>query len=196
MNNILGRTPTDTELWEGIKLGDQKCFDILFDRYWASLYAGAYNYLRDAALSEEIVHDVFINIWQKRNSLQIIAIKNYLKCATRYHAYKCIKDRKASAIMYVENYNDELIIQQRNEGEERLATHDIESSIQEHLLQLPKRCREIFLLSRLWQLSNDEIAAHFGISKRTVENQLTHALKFLRAHFKKTAILLFLFLLR
>jgi len=191
-----GATLTDNELWKAIKLDDQKAFDMLFDRYWSCMYTSAYNYLRDTEISAEIVHDVFLNIWQKRKEFQIISVKNYLTSSTRYHVYKCLKERKASALVYVENYKDDLNAKQENEGEERLVRLDLESSIQSHLLQLPKRCREIFLLSRMQQMNNDEIAAHLGISKRTVENQLTHALKFLRLHFKTIAMLLLINILK
>ena len=160
------------------------------------MYTSAYNYLRDTEKSKEIVHDIFLNIWQKRKELQIICLKHYLTCCTRYHVYKCLKERKASSIIYIENYNDELNIKQGNEGEIHLAYLDLKSSIQDHLAQLPKRCREIFLLSRIEQMTNDEIATHYGISKRTVENQITHALKFLRVHFKKIAVLLFFIILK
>ena len=180
---------SDNELWQAIKLDDKKAFDMLFERYWSAMYTSAYNYLRDSELSAEIVHDVFLNIWQKRKEFQIISLKNYLTSSTRYHVYKCLKERKASSIVYVENYNDEIGVQQENEGEERLNSAYLENSIQNYLLQLPKRCREIFLLSRMQHMTNDEIAAHFNISKRTVENQITIALKFLREHLKEIALL-------
>jgi len=188
---------TDVELWEAIKLDDKKAFDALFERYWSAMYTSAYNYLRDTERSKEIVHDIFLNIWQKRNEFQIVSLKNYLTSATRYHVYKCLKERRASSIVYVESYNDEININQENEGEGKLVYLDLESSIESQLLQLPKRCREIFLLSRIKQMTNDEIAMHFGISKRTVENQITSALKFLRIHCKNIAVLfLFLFNLK
>jgi len=180
---------SDNELWQAIKLDDKKAFDMLFERYWSAMYTSAYNYLRDSELSAEIVHDVFLNIWQKRKEFQIISLKNYLTSSTRYHVYKCLKERKGSSIVYVENYNDEIGVQQENEGEERLNSAYLENSIQNYLLLLPKRCREIFLLSRMQHMTNDEIAAHFNISRRTVENQITTALKFLRSHIKEIAIL-------
>jgi RNA polymerase sigma-70 factor (family 1) len=180
---------SDNELWQAIKLDDKKAFDILFERYWSAMYTSAYNYLRDSELSAEIVHDVFLNIWQKRKEFQIISLKNYLTSSTRYQVYKCLKERKASSIVYVENYNDEICVQQENEGEGKLNAIYLENSIQDYLLQLPKRCREIFLLSRMQHMTNDEIAAHFSISRRTVENQITAALKFLRSHLKEIAIL-------
>jgi RNA polymerase sigma-70 factor (ECF subfamily) len=180
---------SDSELWQAIKLDDKKAFDMLFERYWSVMYTSAYNYLRDSELSAEIVHDIFLNIWQKRKDFQITSLKNYLTSSTRYHVYKSLKARKASAIVYVENYDDEISIKQENEGEEKLNSISMESAIQEYLLQLPKRCREIFLLSRMQNMTNDEIAAHFNISKRTVENQITVALKFLRGHLKEIALL-------
>ena len=180
---------SDSELWQAIKLDDKKAFDVLFERYWSAMYTSAYNFLRDSELSAEIVHDIFLNIWQKRKDFQIISLKNYLTSSTRYHVYKCLKERKASAIVYVENYNDEISINQENEGEEKFNSISLESAIQDYLLQLPKRCREIFLLSRMQHMTNDEIAAHFNISKRTVENQITIALKFLRGHLKEIALL-------
>ena len=183
---------TDIELWERIKLDDKKAFDLLFERYWSPMYVSAYNYLRDAEVSTEVVHDVFLNIWEKRKEFQIHSLKGYLTASARYHVYKCLRERKASAVLYVENYNDELSVRNGNEGEEKLLCHDLENSIEDHLLQLPKRCREIFLLSRIRQMTNDEIALHLGVSKRTVENQITHALKFLRLHFKNIAIFVFM----
>jgi RNA polymerase sigma-70 factor (family 1) len=191
-----GAQLTDTELWEAIKLDNQKAFDMLFDKYWSCMYTTAYNYLRDGEISAEIVHDVFLNIWQKRKEFQINSLKNYLTSATRYHVYKCLRERKTSSIVYIENYNDSIYTKHENEGEERLMSLDLESSMNNQLYQLPKRCREIFLLSRIQQMNNDEIATHLGISKRTVENQITHALKFLRLHFKSMAMLLLIFIFR
>ena len=183
-------TLSDADLWAAIKLDDQKAFELLFDRYWSRMYTSTYNYLRDTSLSSEIVHDVFLNIWQKRKELEIVTLKNYLTSSARYQVYKCLRERKSSSIIYVENYNDEIGAKYNNDGEEKLVTEDFESSIHDYLFQLPKRCREIFLLSRIKQMNNDEIAAHFGISKRTVENQITTALKFLRVHLKDIALII------
>jgi RNA polymerase sigma-70 factor (family 1) len=171
---------TDIELWEAIKFDDKRAFDLLFERYWSAMYSSAYNYLRDAEKCREIVHDIFLNIWQKRKEYQITHIKNYLTTATRYHVYKCLRDRKTSALIYVKDYDDEAAINSVNEAEGKLACLDLEVTVEGRLHRLPKRCREIFVLSRMRQMTNDEIAIHFGISKRTVENQLTSALKHLR----------------
>ena len=113
---IKGKTVTDIDLWDAIKQDDQKAFDALFDKYWSAMYSTAYNYLRDAALSSEIVHDVFLKIWQKRKEFQILSIKNYLTSSTRYHVYKCLKERKASSLIFTDNYNDEIAAQQETKA--------------------------------------------------------------------------------
>ncbi len=80
-----------------------------------------------------------------------------------------------------------------NDGESNIRYRELEKKVEEELEELPSRCREIFTMSRMQQLTNDEIAARLDISKRTVENQLTYALRHLRLSIRH--FLYFLFLL-
>src|SRR3546814_15198411 len=80
-----------------------------------------------------------------------------------------------------------------NEGDERIRRSELESHVDQILPELPARCQEIFLLSRRDQLTNDEISDRLGISKRSVENQLTRALKHLRNHAKSLTVCAILF---
>ncbi len=173
--------PTDAELWSAICLDDEKAFDALFERYWTLIYNTAFAYLKDEDTAAQIVHDIFLNLWRKRQVYQIVQFKSYLSTAARYHVFKALKARKASNLVYVEDYtalknNGE----SQNTGEENIHTAELENALLGSLDKLPKRCREIFTLSRTNQLSNDEIAEKLSISKRTVENQLTTALQYLR----------------
>ncbi|MEJ5963993.1 RNA polymerase sigma-70 factor [Pedobacter immunditicola] len=176
---------SDLELLEAMKRDVHKAFDTLFNRYWSSLYGTAFYFLKDAAAAAEVVQDIFLRIWQKRHVYEIHCLKQYLESAARYHVYKQLKAKKSASLSYIADYEK---IQPRqksvNEGEEKLCRIELENTIDTSLKQLPKRCREIFILSRRKQLSNDEIARHLGISKRTVENQLTNALHFLRPIFR------------
>jgi RNA polymerase sigma-70 factor (family 1) len=172
---------SDAELWSAICLDDKKAFDALFERYWTLLYNTANAFLKDDDAASQIVHDIFINLWQKRQVYQIQSFKSYLSTAARYHVYKVLKARKAENIVYVEDYTaHEHSSQSRNAGEEKMNTLELERALEESLGQLPKRCREIYSLSRTDQMSNAEIAERLSISKRTVENQLTTALQYLR----------------
>jgi RNA polymerase sigma-70 factor (family 1) len=181
--------PTDAELFAAVKLNNQKAFNTLFERYWPLVYKKAFFYTHNAEASAEIVDDIFVNIWQKRHVLQIITFKNYLTAAARYRVYNFIKASKASQLMYVEDYEemDELIAED-NDGDTHIRTTEFNNNLDNVLKTLPERCREIFALSRNQQLSNDEIAHQLGISKRSVENQITHALKHLRMHFKNAMV--------
>ena len=180
----------DSDLWEAILHDNTKAFETLFERYWSDVYSTAFSYLKDKDACSEIVQDIFINIWQKRYEFKINCFKNYLTSAARFHVYKHLRAKKASAILYVENY-DGIKIQSPSisYADANMAYLELEQSVETSLHHLPKRCREIFILSRMNNLTNDEIAQQLGISKRTVENQLTHALRFLRSLLKYSALL-------
>lgn len=177
--------PSDSELWKQIQVDNNKAFEVLFNRYWSSVYTTSFMYLKDEETCTELVHDIFVSIWRNRHCLEISSFKNYLSMASRYQVYKLIRKGKANPIMLVEEYdsipNSGYAM---NHGEEKISYLEMENSIEAVLKKLPKKCREIFMLSRFDNLSNQEIAEKLGISKRTVENQITIALKALRVSIK------------
>lgn len=93
-------------------------------------------------------------------------------------------------IKYVEDYKLVDLHTVQNSGEEKFDYEELEANINSFLEELPNRAREIFILSRKEHLSNDEIANRLSISKRTVENQITNALKHLRISLKHISIVL------
>jgi len=174
---------SDLELWNKTVLDDPGAFARLYDRHWASLFKTASHYSQDQNLAEEIVHDVFVTLWQRRKFLTINNFGNYISISTRYQILRKIKSGKISPIRYVENYNETAYEEINSHLTEKISQSDFEIELKSLLNGLPKRCCEIFFLSRVNQLSNTEIAEAFGISKPTVENQITHALKHLRNKF-------------
>jgi len=180
---------TDSDLWIAIKCNDQNAFKLLFDRYWGRLYTTARTYLKDGEVSEALVHDIFLNIWIKRDQLNILNLKNYLTSATRYHVYKELKIKKTARIVYTEEcieFNASFAV---NQAEEKFSAQTLKKQLGYYLGSLPRRCKEVYLLSREEQLSNQEIANRLNISKRSVENQITHALQHLRVNIKNLLIL-------
>lgn len=175
---------SDQALWEAIKNDDIKAFKQLFDRYWSKIFTTAFNRLRDRESCIEITNDIFIMLWQKRDRLNINSFSNYLQASTRYHVYRHCKLLKVAPFQHVDDIEMLSLRSNSDEGDYNLRYHELESMVSCYLNQLPKRCREIFKLSRTEQLSNDEIAERLNISKRTVENQITHALKHLRISLK------------
>jgi RNA polymerase sigma-70 factor (family 1) len=191
---MLSNKCTDSELWELIVSDNTQAFDVLFERYWTVIYGTAFSYLKDPEASTQIVHDIFLKIWEKRKVYKIACFKQYLCSAARYHVYKLLKAKRSSALVYVEDYEGIGKTQfSRNQGEENIHYLELERDLHRTLHQLPKRCREIFSLSRMDNLTNEEISKQLGISKRSVENQLTTALHFLRVYVKYTVILILLF---
>jgi RNA polymerase sigma-70 factor (ECF subfamily) len=184
---------SDDVLWNAVRHDNETAFNELFERYWARLFNTCNRYLKNRETSEEIVHDIFLNLWDRRKDLEIVSFEHYLLNAVRYQAYNRIRAKKLS-VTYIDDsiYTDTI---DTHLADDRLNEQELEQEVFTYLHQLPKRCQEIFQLSRFNHLSNDEIAAQLGISKRSVENQITIALKHLRLCLKHTASLAILFML-
>lgn len=188
-------TPSDAELWDAIKQGDAKSFEVLFERYWAPVFTTAFSYCKDREACADIVHDLFLTLWQKRGQLQIDSFPSYLKAAARYHIFRHLRTAKVKPLEYTENISPFASGLVAHHGEEQMLYLELETKVESYLESLPKRCREIFLLSRKEHLSNDEIALRLQISKRSVENQLTHALQHLKLSMKDLVTMLILWTL-
>ncbi|MCL7989170.1 RNA polymerase sigma-70 factor [Sphingobacterium sp. lm-10] len=179
----------EKELLSAFRNGDESAFAMLYDQYWEHLYLHAFRILKDRHATEDVIQDVFISLWKKHKTLKIRNLNNYLYQATRYQVFRYLR-RKG----YTEPLTAEL--------EFCLTTDDLQSAIQENELRtwidrevdkLPPKCREIFLLSRHQLLNNREISSRLAISVKTVENQMTIALRRLRQLYQRLSLyLLFL----
>lgn len=190
---MLSNNLTDSELFEAILLDNEQAFNQLFERHWFKVYSIAHRYVKDEETALEISHDIFLNIWTKRHQLNIISFKSYVITAASYHGIRKKQTQKAIPVTYVEDYEYTEDTQSdrhaHNQGEINIDEKEINETVDHLLEELPKRCREIYHMSRRDNLSITEIAEKLNISKRTVENQLTIALKHLRTSLK-TVILL------
>ncbi|SEQ95658.1 RNA polymerase sigma factor [Pedobacter rhizosphaerae] len=191
---------TDLQLFEEMASDNMHAFNELFERHWSKVYAVAFRYVKDESFALEIAHDIFVNIWNKRKTLQIDYFGGYVATAASYHGIRKSRQMKTQALVYLDDYQtNEIILPAGSEpsisnlGEQRINEADLSSEINNLLEQLPKRCREVYLLSRQEQLNITEIAERLGISKRTVENQLTTALKHIRNALTYSALWAILF---
>lgn len=190
-NYMLSDNLTDSELFEAIVLNSQKAFNQLFERHWFKVYSVAYKYVKDEESALEIAHDIFLNIWTRREQLQINSFKSYVITAASYHGIRKKQTIAGVPVQYVEDYeyfeNEHLLTTNpyaHNQGELNIGEKEVNDTVESLLNNLPKRCREIYYMSRRDHLSISEIAEQLNISKRTVENQLTTALKHLRTSLK------------
>ncbi|QTE38579.1 sigma-70 family RNA polymerase sigma factor [Mucilaginibacter gossypii] len=176
---------SDEDIFAAVKRNDKKAFTLLYDRYWELVYKKAFSYLHDTDTCMGIVNDIFVNIWEKRDALKIITFKNYLTSSARYRVYNAIKASNTSPVKYVADYEklDDLSVVY-NQAETSFEVNELSTDLDKLLDKLPSRCKEIFLLSRVNQLSNTEIAERLSISKRAVENQISLAVKHLKPAFK------------
>lgn len=183
----------DVDLWSAIRNNDATAFSVLFERYWKRLFYAAYNYTKNQELSEEVVHDVFLNVWTRRQELEIQNFENFLTRAVRYQIYNHQRAAKLTVVHtdFAAFEDSRSVV---NQGDEKIQEQELKTELYHHLSQLPKRCQTIFQMSKLDHLSNQEIADELGISKRSVENQLALALKHLRVVLKKAAFLMVLFM--
>jgi RNA polymerase sigma-70 factor (ECF subfamily) len=188
---MLPHNLADSELFEAIILNDEKAFNQLFERHWFKVYSVAYKYVKDEEAALEIAHDIFLNIWARRHQLQINSFKSYVITAASYHGIRKRQTMAGVRVQYVEDYahfeNERMFIAHphaHNQGELNIGEKEVNETIEALLKNLPKRCREIYYMSRRDNLSINEIALQLNISKRTVENQLTAALKHLRTSLK------------
>jgi RNA polymerase sigma factor (sigma-70 family) len=177
------RSSSDEILMKAVKNGDSEAYNILFERHWQPLYTTIFAVSKDREVCSEIIHDIFLNLWLKRERLDIGSFKGYIIASARYHVYRYVKNAKRNSVEYLDDLDSADPIS-LNQGELNIRSRELQASLNERMSRLPKRCKEIFTLSRVDQLSNDEIAQRLEISKRSVENQLTYALQHLRVSLK------------
>lgn len=179
---------SDQQLLQGLKQGDESSFSEIYERYWQRLLGIAYHLIRDKDLAECIVQDVFVSLWHRRDTVEIVSLDSYLSTAIRFATYKTIyRNRRKEEIrqsFHVDTYS--------NIDEQQIDALFLKEYLQAGIEQLPSKCKLVFKLSRDAQQSNKEIAEQLEISEKSVEAHINRALKFLRKHLNKVKILLFL----
>jgi RNA polymerase sigma-70 factor, ECF subfamily len=173
---------SDRELFEQIKKGDKKSFETLFKTFYAPLCLFARNYIHDKDDCEEIVQGFFTKLWDKREHLDInSSVKNYLFSSVRNRCFNFLKHEKIKLEYQTETlYETDHNIDSSN----FMMEVDLLEKVGKSIANLPARRREIFVLSREHGLKYREIAEKMGISIKTVETQMGHALKDLRNELK------------
>ncbi len=174
---------TDAEIVSELTLDNKEVFEHLFRTYYHQLCRFSMKYVREKEATEEIVQDIFLYLWEKRHSLNITqSLKAYLYTATRNRSLNYIK----ANISRVEISGDLAEEDQPlyDPQTSQLDPQDLKRIISEAIEMLPPRCRAIFDLSKNAGLTYQEIAEELEISKKTVEAQMSIALKKLRETLK------------
>lgn len=180
----------DQQLVQSLQKGNVAAFDSLFEVYSPKLYGFAFKYFRNEADAEELVQEVFVKVWENRHMLKTEhSFKSYLFTIALNQIRKYF-NKKAVALRYLES------LQHEPEFSDQPLEEDYESVLQKLnsiIEQMPPRRREIFIKSKLEGKSSKEVAAELNISPGTVDNQVSEALRFLRAQFKTDSLGVLLF---
>lgn len=176
--------------------GDKNAFRYFFEKYYSELCNFVNIYLKDTSLSEEVVQDIFVYFWENKSKINIhSSARAYLFSASKYRSLNEL--RKQKQIPRSKDSASAGNLQTLPDETEDYFTdpEELKNILDQAIQQLPEKCQEIFLLSKKENLSNKDIAGQLNISVKTVENQITIALKKLRAYlapYREKLFLLFL----
>jgi RNA polymerase sigma-70 factor (ECF subfamily) len=150
----------------------------LFEEYYTYLYQTIYRLVPDRGVCEDLTQETFFELWKKRQSLQIRqSIKAYLRRSAINRTLNFIRDQRIKTGDAVE---DQVVESRLTSALEEMEHAELESLINTAIEGLPDRCRQVFVLSRFEKKTYPEIANDLGLSVKTVENQISKALKLLR----------------
>jgi RNA polymerase sigma-70 factor (ECF subfamily) len=163
-----------------IKLGDEQAFELLFRKYHIRLCSFANKFLNDREEAQEIVQDVFAKIWEGRDDIDPEnCLKSYLFKIAQNLSINKLRRLKVES-KYSEVLKLVYIEQPEFSVHESLIVMELEEHISQSIEKLPTECRRIFELSRVEGLKYKEIAAKLNISIKTVEAQMSKAIRSLR----------------
>jgi len=184
---------SDDELVVLLRKDEIPAFVEIYNRYWDRLFQTAYKRIRHTEVCEEIVQDIFTAFWRKRNDLVMsVGLSNYLFRATKNQVidyYRKLAVRNEFAI------NSDAALYD-NSNEQTILLRDLQRHIEELINQLPDKCRTVYLMSRIENKANKEIARHLNIAEKTVEGHLNKAFKQLRDRLAHYFLLVLVFFLK
>lgn len=153
-------------------------FKKLYYQIQPALVGFAVSYVKEKEIAEEIVNNVFLKIWEKWNKIEHQSLKSYLFQSVKNTCYNHLRDEKKHLKKDDLEITKEIVFHP-NDKFAFLETSQKVATLIDHL---PPKCKQVFLLSRMGEMKNKQIAELLNISEKTVENQMTKALKFLRHH--------------
>jgi len=174
-----------------LKQGEEFAFDSIYWKYSAWVYNFIFSLLQDKALAEDLTQTVFLKIWERHEDINPESgFESYLFTIARNLVYKETENRLLTEHL-IESIRKQQKVDDSN-MEEEIQTDSLQQYITQLVEQLPPARKEIYQLSRVFHLSNKEIAEKLSISEKTVETQLYRALQFLKKKLSDDSGLIFL----
>ncbi len=179
-------TLTDDILLKRLSESDDKAFAAIFSRYYASLVLYCNSWIIERSECEDIVQNVFIELWEQRERLQVTSLKSFLLRCTRNDCLDAIKHRKI-----VETYAAKITSMIAAEGhtpdhaDKYVLYHELENIITNTLARIDNNAVAAFRMSRWEGRKYDEIAVAQGVSRRTIEVRVAKVVQQLRMELQK-----------
>lgn len=170
---------SDGELMDLLRSGDKLAFSEIYNRYWKKLFTVASNKIGQFEEAEEIVQDIFISLWDRREQITITSsLSAYLAVSVKYRVIKILAKR--SQHNKYEEHSLTFLPFSTNPTEDWIEFLELKSRLEVLVAKLPEKCRLVYKASREMGYSQKQIAEEFGIAEKTVEAHIGKALKSLR----------------
>lgn len=168
----------DLILRNAIKQNDEAAFETLYRKYWRELYVHARNTLKSQFHAEEAVEIVFINLWNKRASLEVDDVRDYLYRAVRNRCLNVIRRMLTEEKSW--NYFKKFISDISPSAEETFLNGEISSAVEKKLSLLPAITQQIFRMKEMEGLSVKDIGAQLNCSRKMIDYHLSKSKQFLK----------------
>ncbi len=181
---------SDQELKALLKNNDHNAFTEIYSRYWKKMLLIAWNYSNGSDEAKDIVADVFISLWERRNKVDIDNLPAFLATAIKFNIFKHYQKIQRRKALAEANYEFDEIINDESKLDALFLKEYINGIVEE----MPEKCRMAFRYSREAGLKNKEIADKINLSEKGVEANITKALKIIRGELQNygTTILVFI----
>jgi RNA polymerase sigma-70 factor (family 1) len=189
---MLTATHQDEELLlKDLREGSEHAFLKIYETYWYKVFLIAYKRLGKKDIAEELTQDLFLKLWEKRQTLKPQKISNYLFVSIKNSVIDHIQSGLVAG-KYIDFYKS-FAEHSSSSTEEIVQYDDLTEAIERGLSELPGKTQEVFKLGRMHNWSSDKIAKHLNLSEKTVGYHLTKSLKFMRAYLREYLLTIALF---
>lgn len=181
---MLDRDMNEKELLQQMAAGDETAYRQLFHLHWSNVYNVALVLTKSIELAEDMVQDIFLKIWQKREQFTAVErFEDYLFIMARNHIYTELKKRSRETVFreQIKDYFETSL----DNADLSLLTKEIQNTLHHAISQLTPQQQLVYKMSREQGLSHEEIATALNISRNTVRNHIVHSLKIIRSYLKE-----------
>lgn len=180
----------EKELLLDLSGGNESALTELYRIYWKPMFIQAFNVLKDKMVCEDMIQEIFMQLWRNRSALNIReSLSAYLHSAIRYQVFHHIRRSPHKHYLF-DNITERMT---SPSADEAMLEKELQDHLRHEVSKLPEKCRLIYKLSREEYLPHKEIADRLHISIKTVENQLTIALRRLKLSLRDSIMLILFF---